>query len=42
METGTEASTDVEEPEESTDGPVPVRTKLLTPLRSESPSWITV
>ncbi|RMX51313.1 hypothetical protein pdam_00004685 [Pocillopora damicornis] len=31
METGTEASTDVEEPEESTDGPVPVRTKLLTP-----------
>lgn len=31
METGTEASTDVEEPDESTDGPNPARAKLITP-----------
>ena len=31
VETGTEASTDVEEPDEHTDGPLPVRTKLITP-----------
>lgn len=36
VETGTEASTDVEEPEESTDGPVPGRTKLITPQAFES------
>lgn len=31
IETGTEASTDAEEPDEHTDGPLPVRTKLITP-----------
>ena len=31
VETGTEASTDAEEPDEHTDGPLPVRTKLITP-----------
>ena len=31
VETGTEGSTDVEEPDEHTDGPLPVRTKLITP-----------
>lgn len=31
IETGTETSTDVEEPDENTDGPYPVRAKLITP-----------
>ncbi|XP_078367719.1 enhancer of mRNA-decapping protein 4-like isoform X2 [Oculina patagonica] len=31
VETGTEASTDAEEPDEHTDGPLPARTKLITP-----------
>ena len=31
VETGTEASTDVEDPDEQTDGLLPVRTKLITP-----------
>ena len=31
IETGTEASTDAEEPDEQSDGPLPARTKLITP-----------